>query len=329
MEFTRLFLGYENIDEFLKDPNPVEYDFKYQLGQKIKGVKKPFKKENGYQMLGCTNTIERLFRYKDYNYTYNFDCDGNKNCQLSLDIYEKLWNQQNNAGSKERKKADEESSKEPQKAERPKSYKGLSINSHNNFDKNIIFSPDTMNSFVKRYREITESDEYSGFESVNEAYDKLSRFAVLTHTIGNFCLVPKGFNTHRNAMQNDFWDLSLLELKTKGFKKFKPEHFKQYIDTFFLWDYVDTNYEPLSLFLSNDDFKGKNGKGKDDRSKYNNFLENVEYAITNRGKFMVYMLNHEDKLKKFKGKLNSDYDFFAMYNKFLESGELTFDLRMQ
>jgi len=65
-------------------------------------------------------------------------------------------------------------------------------------------------------------------------------FAKLTHTIGNFTLTYKGFNKN---IAGDYWDLKLQV-------QYKENHYKKwhnYVNAFFLWDYVDDKYEVKSL----------------------------------------------------------------------------------
>lgn len=40
----------------------------------------------------------------------------------------------------------------------------------------------------------------------------LNKFLELTHTIGNFILVPEGFNTGRNLLTSDYWSLALYNI---------------------------------------------------------------------------------------------------------------------
>lgn len=284
----KTFMGYSDIDSFLTDTNPVEYDFKYQLGQKLTRIRSKQIRLSAEEMITTEESIERIKKYKAYNSPiYRFDCDGNKNCKLSLDIYEKLW------GDFEKK----------------------------------VYGPDTINSFITSYKK-SKSD-------INNRTDEMFRnFAVLTHTIGNFTLVPrmedkfeKGFNSYRGFKYGDYWDISLQHLLKDGFNKDKDK-FQKYIDTFFLWDYVDEEYNPLSLFMKYNDFTiRKLGIRFDevDNNNYQNFLDNVEYAIKRRGKFMVYMLcnireyndfkskTSIEKIKKYNAVINNFDDWFHNY----------------
>lgn len=91
--------------------------------------------------------------------------------------------------------------------------------------------------------------EFDGFEKYVESY----------HTLGNFVLVPAGFNGKRGMNYNtyDFWDSSLVWLKNNGFVSdkavFSTDDFTKYINYFFLWDYVEPDgdkYKVRPLFAS-------------------------------------------------------------------------------
>ena len=98
------------------------------------------------------------------------------------------------------------------------------------------------------------------------------------HTIGNFTLVPAGFNAYRGGKLRDYWDESLKHLKKNGFDKaqFEGVDFTKYVNYFFLWDYI-----------------GEKGKPKDLNPKSGNcsFLRTTTKYIYRRGVFMVAMLN--------------------------------------
>lgn len=86
----------------------------------------------------------------------------------------------------------------------------------------------------------------------------IDRFAQLTHTIGNMVLVPAGYNGYRGTKYylKDYFDLSLCNLlhnswDSNNYLVKKDEErqwkFRKYINTFFLWDYVDETYDVKPL----------------------------------------------------------------------------------
>jgi hypothetical protein len=102
--------------------------------------------------------------------------------------------------------------------------------------------------------------ENEGFRLLNEL-PYIREFASLTHTIGNFTLVPQGlakgqksFNVARYAITKDYWDLSLGLLKgewgrwtTAGVVP-KAGDFNEYADTYFMGMYLDSEGEYLPFF---------------------------------------------------------------------------------
>lgn len=278
------FKGYESLTDFINSENPVEYDFKYQIGQVIPHLTKPSAIKVSNFVLNEENNIKRLLFYKMLKFCGSrFDCDGSAIkgtnekyfCKLSREIYRKFWDFNDDIN----------------KNRTIKNNYGLV----SGFD--IEFGPDTLNSFITSYENNTSNNV------------TFKNFAVLTHTIGNFTLVPrmedkfeKGFNSYRGLHYGDYWDISLQHLLSKGFKNDETK-FREYIDTFFIWDYVDEKYNPLSLFMNHSDFtKRTSCKSDIKRDNYQNFLDNVEYAIKRRGKFMVYMLCNIEEYNDFKSK---------------------------
>lgn len=147
------------------------------------------------------------------------------------------------------------------------------------------------------------------YELINHNYPCMELFINRCFTIGNYCLVPAGFNSYRGFFRQvslgDYWDLSLDCLAYNkdwiqhGTLKTAKENktFVTYINMLFLWDYVDENYEVNPLFLSH-----KKRIGSDyrllstesvypkDKSEINEFLDKIQHFIARRGKFMVAML---------------------------------------
>lgn len=120
--------------------------------------------------------------------------------------------------------------------------------------------PDTMNSFQTTYN--VAKRLLGGRVKDNEL---LREFSALTHSVGNFTLVPfhleegdsRSFNQSRGFggryFVHDFFDLSLKLIKDHT----SQEVFKSYIDTFYLNDYVDDAYNVLPLFERHGDFLGQ------------------------------------------------------------------------
>lgn len=67
-------------------------------------------------------------------------------------------------------------------------------------------------------------------------YEELYKLAELVGTIGNFVLVPKGYNKERYSKTADYWDLTLLDLQEKLLNKNYDKNFEWYFDNFELFD---------------------------------------------------------------------------------------------
>lgn len=145
-----------------------------------------------------------------------------------------------------------------------------------------------MNSFTTT-RRIWENMK----EGKSALYPMMNCFAKLTHTLGNFVLVPYGFNAARYLPTNDYWDAALKILEEKGFETkkgllFKKENYKRYINYFFLWDYVEKDgYKAKPLFGKE---IGKRARKPNGEKEITEYLQNVNRYIRRRGIFMVAML---------------------------------------
>jgi hypothetical protein len=120
---------------------------------------------------------------------------------------------------------------------------------------------------------------------------ELQDFAILTHTIGNFTILPnpdkdtykRGFNVGRNAKTKDYWDLSLELLRSA---LHNDELFKCYCNEFFLTPYyLDNKGNVVQLFN-----REGNALLPQTESDLNEYLRNVNKKILERGEQMVASL---------------------------------------
>ena len=54
---------------------------------------------------------------------------------------------------------------------------------------------------------------YQRFDIIKPNLPAFQTFATLTHTIGNFTVLPYWINTARNNFSKDYWDITLLSLQ--------------------------------------------------------------------------------------------------------------------
>lgn len=275
MENNQLNGQYGNIKGFLKSSDDLkllsQYDFKNEY-------KNYSKNKNVEDLKTIDNNLEKIIQYKKNNTLINpkFDCDGSGCgnskfiCTLAREVYRTLWGWND--------KKDNNQCKEL-------SRYGFSI-----FDNGASMGPETINSFMTTFNIRGEVSA-----------DCFNDFAKYTHCIGNFTLTYEGYNRY---IFKDYWDLKLANQYQN------KTTFNNYINTFFLWDYVfncDENdskkiYKIKSLFKEN--FRDSSsfrylfsGKLRNKGNKYlpqgqeiNIFLTNVVWAIKRRGVFMVAML---------------------------------------
>ena len=284
---------YKTIEEYLTDGNTWEnlasYDFKNEAPwQEVREEK---------------NAIKKFIMYRTYgkNEGESFDCDNsNGSCSLSDDIYMKLWGW---------------------------NFQGrftLPEFLTNKFSGYWTrFGSDTMNSFFTTY---TCAVKIYGDSDTANKNSYLQKFAVLTHSIGNFTLVPfklrptdkKSFNQYRGMNFGkyfvcDYFDLSLKLIK----ENVNITVFKDYIDTFFLNDYVDQEYNIKPLITRHKDMLNKEYLELDNpydflpqnEMELNEYLQNVIQMIEMRAKRIVTVLKtgeEEDSKKKVKLKKTSN-----------------------
>lgn len=158
--------------------------------------------------------------YIEMNRVNVFDCDNsNRTCRFMEDVYQILWGWKptNSSGCFFTR------------------FKDAGTKKWMSYE----FGGDTMNSF---------QTTYNRFENVKNKSAELEKFAWNCGKIGNFVLVPAGFNRYRYSYTLDYWDSSLKLLKGKNESDewnsngrkviWDSQYFNRYINTFFLWDYV-------------------------------------------------------------------------------------------
>lgn len=326
--------------------HPWEYDFKYQYTHG---------NANKYWNLDEErDSIKRLLKYKIERKDCEeakppFDCDGSGEdkerdvCWLTREIYRLLWGWMDKGNPKESYEKGTVSRYAYLSVASFLSFGPDTMNSYMTVLEHALKIDEGKNIFEDFQKKI--NDRYFDGKETQKAisvlflyrlliemadegiilseyipsaisYADLEDFAEKCHTLGNFTLVPAGFNTDRAGKFNDFWDQSLLYLKQKaqensalGFER----AFTKYINYFFLWDYAIYNgkegkraeYHVKSLFS-----KKFQSAGVQDGSEIlvsgiremplleetQIFLENVFWAIRRRGIFMTAMLQLQQEI---------------------------------
>ncbi len=169
-----------------------------------------FKNESSDEtVVNETDAVKKFLRYRLSPEGKSTDCD---RTALALAAYEKLWQLD---------------------------------------PKHPLFEPDTMNSFrriyrlclraydaaywdeagkltdVERLQWLLSDDVFTHYAEIN-LHPTVQKFAALTHSIGNFTVVPKGFNMRRNASLHDYWDVTMAYFEAflgkKGFQLFVQKY---------------------------------------------------------------------------------------------------------
>lgn len=251
--------------------------------------------------------LYKFLLYKSTATRNHFDCD---RCSYAKKVYKKLWGFDNSINT---------------------DFQKIIIGSNE-----IIMGMDTMNSFWNTFAwslnkwcsddlqlvfgisHITlknvemlignyEALKRILIKNLSEAvFMKLLMFAKLTHTIGNFILIPRSlppytteentFNTARCALFNDYFDLSLQCFLNNDVPIWNRTLVKIYADKFLLNDYINTNLDIIP-------FNECHSKIINDGAKIDNrpqtipelsaLLDTINNRIIHRGKEMYHLLSGE------------------------------------
>lgn len=167
------------------------------------------------------------------------------------------------------------------------------------------FSEDTMNSFSTTY--LVARKIYKNNLKKIMANQLLTKFASNTHCIGNFTYVPyklyksdnHSFNQYRGFRREDddrYFVYDYFDLSLKLIKESTDEiTFRDYIDVFYLNDYVDENYNIIPLFerhrqfLNNEKLPLEHPEQflPQNEKELNEYVANVLELIELRGKRIV------------------------------------------
>ncbi|MDF2513397.1 MAG: hypothetical protein K0S04_3263 [Herbinix sp.] len=252
------------LKDFLSLSNPEEYDFKKES---------PWK-----DVIREVDPLTRFIKYKSHK--ERFDCDSSDgSCSLTNEIYDKLCGWHFTTANKR------------------------CISSLDEMFGKIMWGCDTMNSFWTTYNKAEAIYTYAKEKDITLIYSDvddnpyIQEFAYLTHSIGNFTLIPhlvrfredkgQGYFQSRGikCYYQDYWDRSLQLLKKEI--NFGEKTFSKYISTFYHDEYVNANNEIIPLFEGHFD---RPLPGPQTEEELNKYLENVICRIRSRGKTMVAIL---------------------------------------
>lgn len=154
---------------------------------------------------------------------------------------------------------------------------------------NMISKIPNVSDFFKNIAKNNDiSIVYDNFEGLIDFFDEIKMFSALTHSVGNFIVLPSWVNTGRGSYLSnvkDYWDLTLKDIRDLFMLlKNGNELWKEYIDTFYLQPYVykDT-YKVAELW----DGHFNKSVLPSEKSDFQQFYHNVNLLICERGKYMV------------------------------------------
>jgi len=126
---------------------------------------------------------------------------------------------------------------------------------------------------------------YMAFDVVKSNLSAFRRFAELTHTIGNFTVLPHWMNTARYNFSKDYWDITLLSLQ-EWLNPTAPtsKAWINFVEMFYLQPYVNKDYQ-TERFWENHGYGYKNLYP--DKQDFPIFLKAVNERIEERGKYMT------------------------------------------
>lgn len=158
---------------------------------------------------------------------------------------------------------------------------------------------DPKQQFSKQKSIIYQNQNYKKFDLILKNYEAFKQFAVMSHTFGNFTVLPHWMNTGRYFFSKDYWDITL-----KSMHEFlEPLNAWQlFVDKYYLHVFVNEDYSPAELWENH-----FSEKIRPSDEQIREFLENVNTRIDYRGKLLTKVLCN--KIGK------TDYSFYEEVEK--------------
>ncbi|MBD5129534.1 MAG: hypothetical protein HDT43_06375 [Ruminococcaceae bacterium] len=296
-------MAYNSIEKFLE--NPWEYNFEFECGDEEYANLDALERYFIYKITPGNTVYDGVNSFIDkHSQLLNiYDADGSGKCFYPLihSIYEKLWGWERNE---------------------------VTFGTIGSWESEVLWGSDTMNSvqtvlnslakqLADDINDLPTKKGHFSFNYImecwllnNEFKDRLNQqqkfkdYINAYHTLGNFVIVPAGFNGFRGTNKSlcDYWDLSLDYLQKNEYGDFNPDsHFTKYINFFFLWDYVSKGDGEYTVR----DISPRDMKNKDE---FVGFFNKAIGFINRRGIFMTAMLKlaADEKYRETYQKLQAD-----------------------
>lgn len=215
------------------------------------------------------NSVKKFLKYKISG--SSFDCDRS---ELARSLYNKMWRLSD---------------------ERLANYDSDTMNSFYRIYRLLLLAYDVeqgnlywklsgISNYKLRYKWLL--DEYDYYKEINE-HKEVQKFAALTHSIGNFTLVPKGFNTKRNALFDDYWDITLEYF----LKEFGEDTFLQQCKKFkYIGAYLDNS--KIQMYWDGHTMRNKKLPSNFNTIQILEVIKKINRSIEIRGKEMLQELTN-------------------------------------
>ncbi|MED1749647.1 hypothetical protein [Bacillus zhangzhouensis] len=178
-------------------------------------------------------------------------------------------------------------------------FKNSVISSSN---KTIVYDEIGINpqkALKDQYHLLISNDNFRDFELVKNNIIAFEKFAALSHSIGNFTVIPHWMNIGRYNFSQDYWDVTL-----QSFFYFSNsmECWRNFVETYFLQPYVNNDEEWTvsefweGHFLNIGKPKRLTPQNQEELSEY---LHKVNLRIEERGKWIIKKICEELKLQHF------------------------------
>lgn len=151
---------------------------------------------------------------------------------------------------------------------------------------------DTSKFLYEQYGILLKDKNYLRFKIIKDNKIEIERFARLTHSIGNFTVLPYKINTTRGTSKDfrDYWDITLkviydlfMSIGDEGIsawkafiKKYYLQPFVKHDDTYYVGELWLQHFNKSVYPIEDEDFK--------------QFYHNVNLLIEERGKWIAKQL---------------------------------------
>lgn len=126
------------------------------------------------------------------------------------------------------------------------------------------------------------NQNYKKFDLISKNYAAFERFATMSHTFGNFTVLPHWMNTGRYFFSKGYWDITLKSL----YEFLEPLNaWQAFVDKYYLHVFVHEDYSPAELWENHfsETIRPSN-------EQLGEFLENANARIDYRGKLLTKVL---------------------------------------